>query len=107
MTPWDNMGVKISKYANVTFKYIKSFVLSSGFQNCFSFFNATHGSRVMELQRSKVNFGFVQGRKNKVIPIFLTRCQIVRLYKRIQKSNSLHYVICQVNKIQRKKVDLG
>ena len=43
------------------------------FKKCFSFLNATHGSRVMELQRSKVNFGFVQGRKNKVIPIFFNK----------------------------------
>ena len=73
MNPWDYYGVKISKCANITFKYIKSFVLSSGFQKCFSFFNATHGSRVMELQRSKVHFGFVQWRKNKVIPIFFNK----------------------------------
>ena len=49
MTPLDNIGVKISKCPNVTFKYIKSFVLPSEFQKCFPFFNATHGSQVMEL----------------------------------------------------------
>ena len=67
------IGAKMSKCPNVTFTYIKSFVLPPGFQNCFSFFDATHGSRVMELQRSKVNSRFVQGRKNKVTPIFLNK----------------------------------
>ena len=49
MTPLDNIGVKISKCPNVTFKYIKLLALPSEFQNCFPFFNATHGSQVMEL----------------------------------------------------------
>ena len=67
------MGAKISRWPNFTFKYIISFVLPPGFRNYFSFSNATHGSRVMELQRSKANSKFVQGRKNKVTPIFLNK----------------------------------
>ena len=47
MTPLDNIGAKISKCPNVTFKYIKSFVLPSEFQICFPFFNAMHGSWVI------------------------------------------------------------
>ena len=58
------MGAKISRWPNFTFKYIISFVLPPGFRNYFSFSNATRGSRVMELQRSKANSKFVQGRKN-------------------------------------------
>ena len=46
-----------------------------------------------------------RGEKIKLLRFSWTRSQIVCLHKRVQKNNSLHYLICQVNKIRWFKVN--
>ena len=75
------------------------------FQKCNYLLNATHGSDVKWLQRSKVSIQIVQGSKNKLLQFSWKWWQIVHpLLESNQKQNTLHYLKCQVTKIWCKKV---
>ena len=53
-------GGQNSKWSKIAFQYVKLLASIQGLQKCFSLFNVTYGSQVMDFWRSKLKSEFVQ-----------------------------------------------
>ena len=48
MALWDYTGGQNSKWSKIAFQYVKLLASIQGLQKCFSLFNVTYGSQVMD-----------------------------------------------------------